>query len=70
MEEKNWEPALAEFQEENCRGCRFADEEKVGTGHACCTHMEGPKVKVDPTAKHGRCVRNKKTSENQEVPHG
>ncbi len=27
-----------EFQEANCRGCRFADDEKVGTGEPCCTY--------------------------------
>jgi hypothetical protein len=59
MEEKDWSPALAEFQEENCRGCRFADEPKVGTGQACCTHPEGPKVEVDSEYLHGRCIRRK-----------
>lgn len=30
--------SLTEFQEGNCRGCFYADEEKVGSGLACCTY--------------------------------
>lgn len=28
----------AEYQEKNCRECRFADEAMVGTGEPCCTY--------------------------------
>jgi len=43
---------LVEFQEANCRGCYFADE-KVGTGHPCCTypshlHIEGKQIGTQP----------------------
>ena len=31
---------LAEFQKRNCKGCFYADEEKVGTGRACCTYPQ------------------------------
>ncbi|MBC8276212.1 MAG: hypothetical protein H8E40_14760 [Chloroflexi bacterium] len=31
---------LAEFQKRNCKGCFYADEEKVGTGQACCTYPQ------------------------------
>ena len=29
---------LAKFQKENCAGCRFADDAKVGTGEPCCQY--------------------------------
>jgi len=28
---------LAQFQRRNCKGCFYADDEKVGTGQRCCT---------------------------------
>lgn len=31
------EDPLAAYQEKNCRGCRFADHDAVGTGEPCCT---------------------------------
>jgi len=27
---------LALFQDHNCRGCYYAEKEKVGTGYPCC----------------------------------
>lgn len=36
---------LTEFQESNCRGCLYADDEKVGTGRPCCTYPERIKLK-------------------------
>jgi hypothetical protein len=27
-----------EFQEQNCKGCYFANDAKVGTGKPCCTY--------------------------------
>jgi hypothetical protein len=44
---------LTEFQERNCKGCRYADEKKVGTGKPCCT-FPGP-----ITQKDGRCLVRK-----------
>jgi len=35
---------LEEFQERNCRGCFYAEEEKVGTGRACCTYPQPLKL--------------------------
>jgi len=29
---------MKNFQNMNCKGCRFADPETVGTGEPCCTH--------------------------------
>lgn len=29
---------LKQFQEENCHGCYFVDDKKVGTGEPCCTY--------------------------------
>ena len=37
---------LAEFQQVNCRGCKFADKKKVGTGLACCQY--GGRVEHKP----------------------
>ena len=50
--------SLAEFQDRNCRGCFYADEEKVGSGQACCTYHQPIKLEK------GQCVskRNKKGS--------
>lgn len=45
--------SLKQFQEVNCRGCFYADEDKVGTGQACCTH---PQV---PQAEDARCLTRK-----------
>jgi hypothetical protein len=28
---------LKDFQKQNCTGCFFADDDKVGTGEPCCT---------------------------------
>ena len=49
---------LDEFQEKNCHGCFYADEEKVGTGRACCTYpqpieLEDGKCLTRKEAKHG-----------------
>ena len=35
---------LTEFQRRNCRGCFYADEEKVGTGRACCSYPQPLKL--------------------------
>ena len=45
--------SLRQFQEVNCRGCLYADAEKVGTGQACCTHPQVPRV------ENGRCLTRK-----------
>ncbi|MBA7593458.1 hypothetical protein ES703_00378 [subsurface metagenome] len=37
---------LAEFQKRNCKGCFYADDEKVGTGQACCTYPQPIKLEV------------------------
>ena len=29
---------LKEFQNANCKGCKFADNEKVGTGEPACQY--------------------------------
>lgn len=29
---------LAKFQNENCKGCRFANDKRVGTGKPCCIY--------------------------------
>ena len=29
---------MIDFQNENCRDCRYADKPKVGTGEPCCTY--------------------------------
>lgn len=31
-------PTLTDFQNANCKGCKFADKPKVGTGMACCQY--------------------------------
>jgi hypothetical protein len=41
---------LAEFQERNSRGYFYADEEKVGSGLACCTYPQPIKLEK------GQCV--------------
>jgi len=50
---------LAEFQERNCKGCRYADDNKVGTGEPCCT-FPGPL-----THKGGRCLTRKERDDGQ-----
>jgi len=44
---------LAEFQERNCHGCFYADEQKVGTGCACCTYPQPIKPEK------GKCLTKK-----------
>ena len=48
---------LKELQVKNCRGCVYANPEKVGTGKACCTypgmpHIEGDKCLTRKEAAH------------------
>jgi hypothetical protein len=38
---------MKEFQEKNCRGCKFADAKKVGTGEPCCTYWQQIEVIAD-----------------------
>ena len=35
---------LKELQEKNCKGCLYANQEKVGTGQACCTYPGMPRL--------------------------
>lgn len=45
---------LKELQEKNCRGCRFANQEKVGTGEPCCTYPGTyPCSRANPNANPG-----------------
>ena len=46
---------LKELQEKNCRGCRFATPEKVGTGRPCCTYPGMPRIEGD------KCLTKKET---------
>lgn len=32
--------ALAKFQAQNCRRCRYAEQKLVATGLPCCTHTD------------------------------
>lgn len=48
---------LAEFQERNCRGYFYADEEKVGSGMARCTNPQPIKLEK------GQCVSKRKNKE-------
>ena len=60
---------LKEFQEKNCRGCRFASKKNVGTGRPCCTFpgrlLTSPDVCLtklgDGKEKEGRCDQRKKS---------
>jgi len=49
--------SLRQFQKVNCRGCFYADADKVGTGQACCTYPQVPRVEDGGclTRKQVRC---------------
>ena len=51
---------LAEFQERNCNGCFYADEEKVGSGQACCTYPQSIKLEKGQCLSKRRAMVNKK----------
>jgi hypothetical protein len=51
------EQELLSFQFKYCDGCHWADQEKVGTGHSCCTFITTPHI-VD-----GEC-RTRKVGES------
>ena len=36
------EKTLAIWQVNNCRGCKYADAGRVGSGKPCCTKLTGP----------------------------
>ena len=50
---------LAEFQKRNCKGCFYADGEKVGTGRACCTYPQPIKL------QDGKCLTRKEANDGQ-----
>jgi hypothetical protein len=50
---------LAKFQERNSRGCFYADEEKVGSGWACCTYPQPIKH------ERGECLTRKEVKLGQ-----
>lgn len=35
---------LSDYQERNCRGCKFADTARIGTGKPCCTRPTMPEA--------------------------
>ncbi|MBA7712335.1 hypothetical protein ES703_121309 [subsurface metagenome] len=48
---------LKDLQLKNCKGCQFANQEKVGTGQPCCSYpgmprLEGNKCLTRKEAKH------------------
>lgn len=49
---------MVSFQEANCRGCRFADAELVGTGKPCCTYA----FRLD--IQEGKCYTRREADEN------
>ncbi len=38
---------LKGFQATNCKGCKFADKKKVGSGKPCCQYAFGLDVQGD-----------------------
>jgi hypothetical protein len=52
---------LAEFQKRNCKGCFYADEEKVGTDRACCTYPQPIKH------QRGECLTRKAVKPGNEI---
>ena len=46
---------MADFQNANCKGCKFADKPKVGTGKPCCQYYS----KLDH--RNGTCYTRKET---------
>lgn len=45
---------MKDFQIRNCKGCRYADKEKIGTGEACCTFAFKLNINED-----GKCLTRK-----------
>jgi hypothetical protein len=45
---------MNEWQIKNCKGCKYSDDKKVGTGEPCCTYPM--KLKMD---NDGNCLTKK-----------
>lgn len=52
--------AMSTFQLQNCRGCKFAAAELVGTGKPCCTYA----FKLD--IREGKCYTRRETKKPKE----
>ncbi len=63
------EQELLSFQFKYCDGCHWADQEKVGTGHPCCTFITTPHI-VDGECRTWKAKESKSDSTSDNASDG